>query len=157
MCFLNLSSNNHELSTVCRNWFNFQTNNKHSVTFLCCFYFLLATFGEDPEHFSIIFCWVFTLSFVFFSTPGATTILHSTYRQWDHARRQCQYHMCGSGFSHAICQVDAGCWGPYTRGRHAHWAERLRAYRRPPVSQLHLCGYVNPGGDRGCGTDNSER
>lgn len=127
---------------------------------LCCFwvFFFQNWFIPSEELSCVKFLQDFDFMFhPFFSSQSAAAILHSANRQWDHARRQRQYHVCGGGLAHAIRQMDAGRWGPHARRRHAHRTERLGAHRCAPVCQLHLCGHVNFGGDRSYGADNGER
>lgn len=91
------------------------------------------------------------------SAPCPPSLLHPPSWQRNHARGERQHHMRGRGFAHAIREVDAGSRRPDARGWYANWSQCSGADWCPPVQQLHLRGHVDARGDRGYGTDISQR
>lgn len=65
---------------------------------------------------SIIMTSHIPFSFYFISTKSPAQILRFTLQPGSDGRQQCQSHMCSSGLTNAIYQVDHGLGGPVQRG-----------------------------------------
>lgn len=73
-------------------------------------------------------------SFYFVSTKSPAQILRFTLQPGSDGRQQCQSHMCSSGLTNAIYQVDHGPGGPVRRRRDAIRAQCAGAHQHSRVS-----------------------
>lgn len=108
------------------------------------------------------FHFVFFLLFCSFSSPphsaeSPTTIFDSTHQSGGDAGGKRQPHLCGSGLTDAIREVDDGISGADQGRRNADGPKCAGSDQHTGVCQLYVHGHVFSGRDRGNRTGHSKR